>query len=153
MSQNVVVSGFILPRNKQIRIALREVYGVGHTRALEICKACNFHEYKKVSELTEEEVLHIRSEVNKFVVGEELRNGVMAKIMRLSNIGCRRGVRRQKGLPVRGQRTKTNSKTSRRMRGVGMASAINMNVSNARGNKAGKNSKKNTKNTTKKKKK
>ncbi|MFO1130345.1 MAG: 30S ribosomal protein S13 [Rickettsiales bacterium] len=155
MNQNVIVAGVVLPSNKRIIIALQSVYGVGPYIAKNICKTCNINENKKTIELTEEDIVNIRTEVEKIVVGDDLRSQTAMYISRLNSIGCRRALRMQKGLPSRGQRSKTNAKTSRKMRGLFFQGAsISGSLTNTKNNKntkGGKNTKGNKNNTKKKK--
>lgn len=105
------ISGVILPPNKHIRIALRSIYGIGNHRALSICKKAGVNPALKVAHLKEEEAPLIQEAVNEFVVEGDLRRRVAMDIKRLSDIKCYRGLRHKRGLPVRGQRTKTNART------------------------------------------
>jgi small subunit ribosomal protein S13 len=92
-------------------IALRSIYGIGATRAKEICGAANVAPERKIMELTEEEVDKLRTEVAKFMVEGDLRREVSMNIKRLMDLGCNRGIRHRRGLPLRGQRTRTNART------------------------------------------
>ena len=105
------IAGVDLPREKRIEIGLTYVYGIGKSTAKEILKATGISEDVRVKDLTEEEVTKIRKEVEKIKVEGDLRREVALNIKRLTEIGCYRGMRHRRGLPVRGQRTKTNART------------------------------------------
>lgn len=106
------IVGVDIPGNKKLHIALRYLYGVGPTRALEICKKVNLDPDLRVAKLTETDVGSINSVVqNDYVVEGDLRRQVAQNIRRLMSIGAYRGLRHKRGLPVRGQRTKTNART------------------------------------------
>jgi len=105
------IAGIDLP-NKSAKIALTYIYGIGRTSALKICEITGVNPEKKVNDLTAEEVNELRKEIeNKFKVEGRLRTEVSLSIKRLMDIGSYRGLRHRKGLPVRGQRTKTNART------------------------------------------
>ncbi len=106
------ISGVDLPKNKRGVIGLTYIYGVGKSTASRILAENNISEDKKVSEWTDEEINAIRSSINEnFKVEGELRSEVQLNIKRLMDIGCTRGIRHRLGLPLRGQRTKNNSRT------------------------------------------
>lgn len=105
------IAGVNIPVNKHIVIGLTSIYGVGRTRAKKICIASKVNQQTKVKELTEAELESIRSEVAKFRVEGDLRREVAMNIKRLIELGTYRGLRHKKGLPVRGQRTRTNART------------------------------------------
>ena len=105
------IAGINVPVNKHAAIALQAIYGVGPSRARDICLASNIDPAIKIKELTEAEVEALRSQVAKFKVEGDLRREVSMNIKRLMDLGCYRGVRHRRGLPVRGQRTKTNART------------------------------------------
>jgi len=108
------IAGVVLPANKRIVIALTYILGIGHTTADKICKAVGIDENIRAKDLTEDQEKKLRDEVEKkYRVEGELRREKMANIKRLKEIGCFRGSRHVKGLPARGQRTKTNSRTVR----------------------------------------
>jgi small subunit ribosomal protein S13 len=113
------VSGVILPPNKHIRIALRKVFGIGNYRALAICNKIGIDPSVKVTDLKEEYAHLIQEAVNQYEVEGDLRRRVAMDIKRLGDIKCYRGLRHKRGLPVRGQRTKTNARTRKgRKRGA-----------------------------------
>ena len=105
------IAGVDIPNDKRVVISLTYVYGIGKPLAQEILKATNISEDKRVKDLTEEELTKIRNEVSKYKVEGDLRRDVALNIKRLSEIGSYRGLRHRKGLPVRGQSTKTNART------------------------------------------
>jgi len=105
------IAGVNIPDQKHTWVALTHIYGVGRTRALAICKAANVAMETKIRDLTESEVEGIRAEVAKLAVEGDLRREVAMNIKRLMDLGCYRGLRHRRGLPVRGQRTKTNART------------------------------------------
>lgn len=107
----VRVSGVILPPNKHIQIALRSIYGIGNQRALAICKKIGVDPAIKVVDLKDEYTTLLQEAVNEYVVEGDLRRRVAMDIKRLGDIKCYRGLRHKRGLPVRGQRTKTNART------------------------------------------
>ncbi|HHX37987.1 MAG TPA: 30S ribosomal protein S13 [Clostridiaceae bacterium] len=106
------ISGVDLPNNKRIEIALTYIYGIGRSLANEILEKCNINPDVRVKDLTDDEVAKIRSILdNDYKVEGDLRRETAMNIKRLAEIGCYRGRRHRIGLPVRGQRTKTNART------------------------------------------
>lgn len=105
------ISGVILPPNKHLRIALRSVYGIGNTRALAICEKIGVDPSVRVVDLKDESASLIQEAVNQYEVEGDLRRRVAMDIKRLGDIKCYRGLRHKRGLPVRGQRTRTNART------------------------------------------
>lgn len=105
------IAGINLPVNKHAVIGLTAIYGIGRSRAVDICQAANIAENVKIRDLSEEELERVRAEVGKFLVEGDLRREVSMNIKRLMDMGCYRGVRHRRGLPVRGQRSKTNART------------------------------------------
>lgn len=105
------IAGVNIPANKHAVIALQSIYGIGPTRAQAICAAANVSTDTKIKELAESEVEGLRQEVGKYVVEGDLRREVSMNIKRLMDLGCFRGIRHRRGLPVRGQRTRTNART------------------------------------------
>ena len=106
------ISGVDLPKNKRGVIGLTYIYGIGRSSASKILAENNISEDTKVSEWTDEEINAIRASINEtFKVEGELRSEVQLNIKRLMDIGCQRGIRHRLGLPLRGQRTKNNSRT------------------------------------------
>ncbi len=106
------IAGVNIPTNKQVAISLRYIYGIGPVNALEICTKTKIEPTKRVNELSDAEVLAIREVIDRdYVVEGDLRREVSINIKRLVDLGCYRGLRHRKGLPVRGQRTHTNART------------------------------------------
>ena len=105
------IAGINIPVNKHTVIALTAIYGIGRTRAVNICTGAKVAPNTKISALSEDEVERIRAEVAKFTVEGDLRREVSMNIKSLMDLGCFRGVRHRRGLPLRGQRTKTNART------------------------------------------
>ena len=106
------INGVDLPREKRVEIGLTYIYGIGRTSASAICAACNIDPDKRVRDLTEDEITVIREYIDKnFMVEGDLRRDRNQNVKRLMEIGCNRGLRHRKGLPVRGQRTHTNART------------------------------------------
>lgn len=105
------IAGVNIPEKKHASIALRSIYGIGPTRSLSICEAAGVNPQAKILSLTDTQLEALRVEVAKFQVEGDLRREVAMNIKRLIDLGCYRGIRHRKGLPVRGQRTKTNART------------------------------------------
>ncbi len=105
------IAGVNIPVNKHTVIALTSIYGIGPTRAKEICAHAGVRPDAKVRDLTEAELEAIRAEIGKYTVEGDLRREVSMNIKRLMDMGCYRGLRHRRGLPVRGQRTRTNART------------------------------------------
>jgi len=105
------IAGINVPVQKHTVIALTSIYGIGLTRAQKICDAASVARDAKVRDLTDAEVESLRTEVGRFTVEGDLRREVSMDIKRLKDLGCYRGVRHRRGLPLRGQRTKTNART------------------------------------------
>lgn len=107
------IVGVDIPNNKQVAYSLRYIYGIGPTRSFKICEEAKVDPTIRVKDLTEEQLTAIRSAVSKYKVEGDLKREVGLNIKRLTEIGCYRGIRHKKGLPVRGQRTKTNARTNK----------------------------------------
>jgi len=106
------VIGVDIPANKRLEIALTYVYGVGRQTAMKVCDQLGLDRGMKARDLTEEQIASIATHVQKeYSVEGQLRRQIAASITRLRDIGCYRGARHRRGLPVRGQRTRTNSRT------------------------------------------
>ncbi len=105
------IAGVNLPVQKHTWVALTYIYGIGRSRALEICKATGVAPETKVRDLTEAEQEKIRQAISQVAVEGDLRREVSMNIKRLMDLGCYRGLRHRRGLPVRGQRTQTNART------------------------------------------
>ncbi len=105
------IAGVNVPDRKHAVIALTAIYGIGRTRAADICKAVGIEPSARLQDLAEDQVDAIRNEVAKFTVEGDLRREVSMNIKRLMDLGCNRGIRHRRGLPLRGQRTRTNART------------------------------------------
>ena len=105
------IAGINIPTDKHIVIALQSIFGIGQTRSKLICETLKLEPSTKISELTENQLESIRAVVSKYEVEGDLRREVAMNIKRLRDIGCYRGIRHRKSLPLRGQRTKTNART------------------------------------------
>lgn len=105
------IAGINIPDQKHTVIALTAIFGIGKTRSQAICVAAGIAEHVKISELSEEQIEKLRDEAAKYVVEGDLRREVTLSIKRLMDLGTYRGLRHRRGLPVRGQRTKTNART------------------------------------------
>jgi len=105
------IAGVNIPVNKHVVIGLTSIYGIGSTSSKSICDAVNLDPTTKVRELSEEQLEALRSEVTKFTIEGDLRREVSMNIKRLMDMGCYRGIRHRRSLPLRGQRTKTNART------------------------------------------
>jgi small subunit ribosomal protein S13 len=105
------IAGINIPDQKHAVVALTAIYGIGNSRARKICASSKVTPTSKVKDLTEGELEALRSEVGKYAVEGDLRRDVTMNIKRLMDLGTYRGMRHRRGLPVRGQRTKTNART------------------------------------------
>ena len=105
------IAGVNIPNHKHTEIALTSIYGVGRSRARKICAAAGVEANVKIKDLTDAQVEKLRDEVAKFTVEGDLRREISMSIKRLMDLGCYRGVRHRRGLPLRGQRTRTNART------------------------------------------
>ncbi|UDG81616.1 30S ribosomal protein S13 [Candidatus Profftia lariciata] len=105
------IAGINIPDQKQTVIALTAIFGIGKTSSQSICKATGIVEHVKLSNLSEEQIDKLRDEVAKYTIEGDLRRAVTLSIKRLMDLGTYRGLRHRRGLPVRGQRTKTNART------------------------------------------
>jgi small subunit ribosomal protein S13 len=105
------IAGVNIPDRKHAVIALRSIYGIGPTLSSKICAAAEVSEQAKIQSLTEEEIDRLRTEVAKHTVEGDLRREISMNIKRLMDLGCNRGIRHRRGLPIRGQRTRTNART------------------------------------------
>ena len=106
------IAGVNIPTNKRVVVALQYIHGIGPAKAQEIMEKIGLPEARRVSQLTDQEVLHIREMIDReYMVEGDLRREVSMNIKRLMDLGCYRGTRHRKGLPVRGQRTRTNART------------------------------------------
>jgi small subunit ribosomal protein S13 len=105
------IAGVNIPDRKHTVIALTSIYGIGQSRAAQICADAGVSANAKIKDLTEEEVDALRSEVTKYSVEGDLRREISMNLKRLMDLGCYRGIRHRRGLPLRGQRTRTNART------------------------------------------
>ena len=106
------IAGVNIPTQKRVEIGLTYIHGIGRTKAREICAKCNVPAERRVNDLSEQEVIEIRETIDRdYMVEGDLRREVAMNIKRLMDLGCYRGLRHRKGLPVRGQRTHTNART------------------------------------------
>jgi len=106
------IAGVNIPTNKRVTIALRYIHGIGRTMAAEICEKVGVPAEKRVNQLTDAEVLQIREAIDSgYTVEGDLRRERAVNVKRLMDLGCYRGLRHRRGLPVRGQRTHTNART------------------------------------------
>ncbi|HEX2172889.1 MAG TPA: 30S ribosomal protein S13 [Dehalococcoidia bacterium] len=108
------IAGVDIPRDKRVEISLRYIFGIGPTLSAKICEQTNIDRATKVRDLTEEEISRLREVIDRnYKVEGDLRREVNLNIKRLIEIGCYRGIRHRRGLPVHGQRTRTNARTKR----------------------------------------
>jgi small subunit ribosomal protein S13 len=105
------IAGVNIPNHQHAEIALQAIYGIGRTRAQMICVAAGVNKSAKIKDLSDTEMDKLREHIAKITVEGDLRREVSMSIKRLMDLGCYRGVRHRKGLPVRGQRTRTNART------------------------------------------
>ena len=106
------IAGVNIPTQKRVAIALTYIHGIGRTKATEICQKCGIASERRVFDLKEDEVIRIREAIDSdYEVEGDLRRQVAMNIKRLMDLGCYRGLRHRKGLPLRGQRTHTNART------------------------------------------
>jgi len=105
------IAGVNIPDHKHLVISLTAIYGIGKSRAVKICQVLDLNPASKVKDLSDADVERLREEVGKFVVEGDLRRETAMSIKRLMDLGCYRGFRHRRGLPVRGQRTRTNART------------------------------------------
>ena len=105
------IAGVDIPRDKRVEVALTYIYGIGRSRSREVLKATGVNPDTRVRDLTEEELVRLREAISQYTIEGDLRREVQQNIKRLMDIGCYRGIRHRRGLPVRGQRTRTNART------------------------------------------
>ncbi len=105
------IAGVNIPNHQHAEIALTAIYGIGRTRSQKICDQAGVVRSTKIKDMTDAQLERLREEVGKFTIEGDLRREVTMSIKRLMDLGCYRGVRHRKGLPVRGQRTRTNART------------------------------------------
>ncbi len=105
------IAGVNIPDHKHLVVSLTSIYGIGRTRAAKICESLSLNPATKVKSLDESDIERIREQVAKFTVEGDLRREAAMSIKRLMDLGCYRGLRHRRGLPVNGQRTRTNART------------------------------------------
>jgi small subunit ribosomal protein S13 len=105
------IAGVNIPNHQHAEIALQAIFGIGRSRAQAICSAAKIDKIRKIKDLSESDMERLREQVARFPVEGDLRREVSMNIKRLMDLGCYRGTRHRKGLPVRGQRTRTNART------------------------------------------
>jgi small subunit ribosomal protein S13 len=105
------IAGVNIPNHQHAEIALQAIFGIGRSRAQAICVAAKVNKSSKIKDLSESDMERLREQVARFTVEGDLRREVSMNIKRLMDLGCYRGTRHRKGLPVRGQRTRTNART------------------------------------------
>lgn len=105
------IAGVNIPDNKHAVISLTYIFGIGRTTAKDICSTCGIEETAKIAELSEDQLDNVRGVIAKMTVEGDLRREVSMNIKRLMDLGCYRGLRHRRSLPLRGQRTKTNART------------------------------------------
>jgi small subunit ribosomal protein S13 len=109
------IVGINIEDNRRVWIGLTTIYGIGKSSSLKACSFCNINPLKKIRDLTELDVKKLKAEIEKFLIEGDLRRYTTSNIKRLVSINCYRGIRHKKNLPSRGQRTRTNARTRRRM--------------------------------------
>jgi small subunit ribosomal protein S13 len=113
------IAGVDIPRNKKIEVSITYIFGIGRSNGMDIIRRANVNPNTRVRELTEEEVSRIREIIDReYRVEGDLRREIQLNIKRLMDIGCYRGLRHRRGMPVRGQRTRTNARTRRGRKGM-----------------------------------
>jgi small subunit ribosomal protein S13 len=115
------IAGVNIPTRKHLVISLTSIYGIGNSIARKICQVTGVAANKKVMDLTDSDLELLREEVGKYLTEGDLRRDISMNIKRLMDLGCYRGFRHRKGLPVRGQRTRTNARTRKGPRRAGVS--------------------------------
>jgi small subunit ribosomal protein S13 len=123
------IAGINIPMSKHVWVGLTHIFGIGRTRALTICAGAGVKPSTLVKDLTDAEVTALRAQVGKVAVEGDLRREVSMNIKRLMDLGCYRGIRHRRGLPLRGQRTRTNARTRKGPR----KAAVKMNTPAGKG--------------------
>jgi small subunit ribosomal protein S13 len=118
------IAGVNIPNHQHAVIALQAIFGIGSARSKAICVSANIKSATKVKDLSEPQMERLREEVARFTVEGDLRREVSMNIKRLMDLGCYRGVRHRKGLPLRGQRTRTNARTRKGPRKAAIAGKV-----------------------------
>ncbi|MBS0496752.1 MAG: 30S ribosomal protein S13 [Gammaproteobacteria bacterium] len=112
------IAGINIPNHQHVGIALTAIYGIGRTSSKNICRAVGIEVDKKLKDLSEEQIDSLRDHIGKITTEGDLRREISMNIKRLMDLGCYRGLRHKRGLPVRGQRTRTNARTRKGPRKV-----------------------------------
>lgn len=115
------IAGINIPNHQHAEIALTAIYGIGRARALAICAAAGVERNRKIKDLNDSDLDRLREQIARFSVEGDLRREVSMSIKRLMDLGCYRGLRHRKGLPARGQRTRTNARTRKGPRKAAIA--------------------------------
>ena len=115
------IAGINIPNHQHAEIALTAIFGIGRARAQAICQAAGVEKNRKVKDLNDADLDRLREQISRFSVEGDLRREVSMSIKRLMDLGCYRGLRHRKGLPVRGQRTRTNARTRKGPRKAAIA--------------------------------
>jgi small subunit ribosomal protein S13 len=123
------IAGINIPMNKHVWVGLTHIYGIGNTQAKKACAGAGVKPHTLVKDLTEAEVTALRAQIGKLTVEGDLRREVSMNIKRLMDLGCYRGIRHRRGLPLRGQRTRTNARTRKGPR----KAAVKMNAPPGKG--------------------
>jgi small subunit ribosomal protein S13 len=123
------IAGINIPMNKHVWVGLTSIYGIGRTQAKKACAGAGVEQTTLVKDLTDAEVAALRSQIGKLTVEGDLRREVSMNIKRLMDLGCYRGIRHRRGLPLRGQRTRTNARTRKGPR----KAAVKMNTPAGKG--------------------
>jgi small subunit ribosomal protein S13 len=105
------IAGINIPPHQHSEVGLTAIFGIGRTRARKICEACGIAYSKKVKDLSDAELERVREQIGRYTTEGDLRRETTMNIKRLTDIGCYRGMRHRRGLPMRGQRTRTNART------------------------------------------
>ncbi|SDZ05010.1 30S ribosomal protein S13 [Nitrosomonas sp. Nm58] len=105
------IAGVNIPNNQHVRIALTAIYGIGNSISKKICNELGIAEFIKLKDISEDQLDQLREKISKYTVEGDLRREISMNIKRLMDLGCYRGLRHRRGLPVRGQRTRTNART------------------------------------------
>jgi small subunit ribosomal protein S13 len=114
------IAGINIPPHKHAEIGLMAIYGIGRSTAQKLCKSCDVPFARKVKDLTDSDLEKLREEIGRMTIEGDLRREMSINIKRLMDLGCYRGFRHRRGLPVRGQRTKTNARTRKGPRKSGV---------------------------------
>lgn len=105
------IAGVNIPMHQHVGIGLTAIYGIGRKRALNVCRMAGIESERKLKDLSDEQIEKLREYISKYIIEGDLRREISINIKRLMDLGCYRGLRHRRGLPVRGQRTRTNART------------------------------------------